>query len=586
MQPLPVIVGTGLTGCAISRALSRAGIDHLLVGPPPDPEGPRLGESLNLEGSLDILDYFPELQAAYTAKSAVTSHLGDIEVRCDLNMQRSRTSAAFYAAIGYKRPPEAFLHVDRRGFDAAAFASVLASPHCRHVDGRVEAVDHDPASDRVTRIVLDGGRELRSSTIFDATNHVRAIARHLGLELTTLGPAQRAVYGHYTFDGEVTDDERLWLTTHVVRLEPARDGVDGLAWYIPLRDGIASFGVGVDLGHGGDDRTLLDLAYAAIERRAIVPAGRFRGPDKVRTLPRYDHFMYARAFGGNWLLAGGTFCTTWFPAASGISSGFAAANVAPDFVRDPAAHGPAYETILRTLERPHGVFEWIRRVDPSTTSCGEVERRADTLVEQSVIRLLMTVQLRPQRVRGAVSGAIERLIRRHGFDPSGICLRVNRPADAAARLATLAQVLEVFAGQRPLAAIDGLIHRDVVVHIDRLRFTGLGGWKKWARHSHATWPFEQLRFEVVDHTYDPAADRLEVGIAAVAVENGVERRSAAERFVYRFEGDMVREIWTSRRNYSFLYGAKFARLPGFAAHVARLMWWNRRHPEAGASLSG
>src|SRR5947209_3493390 len=45
----PVILGAGLTGLAISRALSAAGITHMLVGDRPA-ETPRLGESLNAEG--------------------------------------------------------------------------------------------------------------------------------------------------------------------------------------------------------------------------------------------------------------------------------------------------------------------------------------------------------------------------------------------------------------------------------------------------------------------------------------------------------------------------------------------------------
>src|SRR5262245_40319780 len=56
----PVILGAGLTGLAISRALSAAGIMHVLVGDRPT-EAPRLGESLNAEGSLEIARQFPDL---------------------------------------------------------------------------------------------------------------------------------------------------------------------------------------------------------------------------------------------------------------------------------------------------------------------------------------------------------------------------------------------------------------------------------------------------------------------------------------------------------------------------------------------
>jgi flavin-dependent dehydrogenase len=588
---LPVIVGTGLTGCAISRSLARAGIRHLLVGPPVDGEGSRLGESLNLEGSLDFIDYFPEFKAAYLAKTAVTAHVGERAIRCDLNMQRGRMSSAFYAALGYREPPDAFLHVDRAQVDAAIFRAVAGDPHCEHVDALVDGVDYDADADRVRRLDLSDGTAVAPITVFDATNHVRAVARHLGLEVEILGPAQRAVYGHLDYLGEPSCDDSMWHSTHVVRLDREGDGVDGLAWYIPLK-GLASIGVGVDRGEEGlpedelSDEELFERVVRALERRAIFPAGSFAPPTKLRAIPFYRHFLHDRAYGRNWLLAGGTFCLMWFAASAGISSGFAAAHVAPRFIRDPERYGAPYESLLKALRSPHGVFDWLRRAGP-TTPVAEIERRADMLVAQSVLRLALSVRLRPGVGRGAVAGALAKGIRGGYFDASGICLRaraVPTAADAGARLAALEEILAVFAGSRPLEEITEHIADDVVVHIDRLSFRGRGGWVKWARHSRATWPFAELRFEVESHTYDPAEDRLEVAIAAVVRDRpgGPERRSPTERFVYRFDRGRVCEIWTSRRNYTFLYGDRFARLPGFAAHIGRLLWWNLRRGDAAA----
>ena len=60
----PVILDTGLTGMAISRALAAAGMKHALVGNRPT-DAPRLGESLNAEGSLEIARQL--LSAAFLA---------------------------------------------------------------------------------------------------------------------------------------------------------------------------------------------------------------------------------------------------------------------------------------------------------------------------------------------------------------------------------------------------------------------------------------------------------------------------------------------------------------------------------------
>lgn len=575
--PIPVVVGCGLTGCAISRSLSRAGISHLIVGPAPVGDGPRLGESLNLEGSLDILEYFPELADRCISKSAVTAHLGAMEVRCDLNMQRGRASTMFYAALGYKRPPDAFLHVDRRGYDAAAFEVVRADPRCAHLDATVDAVEYDPRSDRVQALIA-GGERITPSVVFDATNHVRAVARHLDLQLTVLGPPQRSAYAHFEVVGGQAPGE-LWHTTHVVRLTKRSDDVEAMAWFIPLR-GLVSLGLGLDHGDPRDDRELVALTLAALERRGIVTPGLLRWPEEVRALPRYLHFIHDRAWGRNWMLAGGTFCVMSFAASAGVSSGFSAANCAPHFIADPTRYGPRYEALLADLRSPHEVFEWIARVDPETTTVAGFERKGGLLVERSVLRLALGIRLRPGLLRNAVAGLIAQAIRAGRFDPAGICVHARHDDDPTtreqARLDALAAILRVFAGAAPLAEIDAHLHEDVIVHIDRMRFVGASGWRKWTRHSHATWGFRSLRFETVDHRYDATADQLDVTIVAVGAREGAEQRSEAARFRYRFEGDRVREIWTSRRNYTFLYGPRFARLPGFLLHVARLSLWNLR----------
>ncbi len=595
---LPVIVGTGLTGCAISRSLSRAGVRHLLVGPAASGPGTRLGESLNLEASLDISAYFPELKAAFFSKSEVVAHVGDNEVRCDLNMRRGRLSAAFYRLLGYREPPDAFLHIDREGFDAAVFDLVVNDRHCLHIDAMVSEVDFDAKSDRIRALLLDDDREIVPLAVFDATNHVRAVARHVGLKIEVLGSPQRAVYGHLHAIDKGCCEHDCWHATHIVRLDRAADGVDGLAWYIPLR-GKISVGVAVDRSDeaGGEsaserqqspeerlgDRELLERVVSALERREIMPAGVFAAAAEVRAIPYYRHFLHDRAYGRNWMLAGGTFCLMWFAASAGISSGFTAANVAPNFLREPRRFGGAYESILRGLRAPHGVFEWLRRTDPGKCELAELERRADVLVSQSVLRLAESVALQPGFARRALAGVLGGAIRGERFDASGICVRargkaLQSAANAESRLQVLSSLLDVFAGLEPLSTTDSCLDEHVVVHIDRLRFSGRRAWLKWARHSRATWPFAELRFEIVRHRYDEEKDQLEVWIQARVRDRPgeQERRSQSERFVYRFEDGLIREVWTSRRNYTFLYGRRFATLPGFVAHVTRLVWWNLR----------
>lgn len=584
---LPVIVGTGLTGCAISRSLARAGVDHLLVGPAPGPRRPRLGESLNLEGSLDILAYFPEFADAYLAKSAVNAHIGDLQLRCDLNMDRGAASTLFYRVLGYPEPPKAFLHVDRKDLDERIFAAVCDDARCTWLDAFVQSVEYDRTGDRVVALALSDGQALVPSFVWDATNHVGAVARHLELEKELIGTPRRAVYGHYTVADEAlpTGDPHLRHTTHLVRLDAVNDGLEALVWYIPLGEEI-SVGVVTAADEGSPAETLMERGVARLVARGLVPEGALVGPDQARKPMVYQHYEHDRAYGSNWLLAGGTFCLMAFGTSAGVSTGFAAATCAPGVLNDVERFAAPYEELLKNLRRPHGIFDWLENVDPASTSQQELEEKGGVLVAQSVRRLALTVQLTPKPVRSSVARFLQRAIEKDWFDPAGICVRVAAPGPRGAlvekRSATLATLLEAFAGQRSIEEGEAVLAPDVQVHMDGLSFRGRDGWSTWARHSHATWGFDALRFEQVGQRFDPVTDRLDVDLVAVITEGGVERRSPSATFGYRFEGEQVVEIWTRRSNYTALYGERFGTALGFAAHLAKMQLWARSQRRAAA----
>src|SRR5689334_25053275 len=114
---LPVIIGSGLTGLSISHYLSRAGIDHVMIGRPPE-MSPRLGESLNLEGTLLLWETFPELSRFFFPKRDALGFFGDYEVVCDFEVSQRAVSRAIFRSLGYAAVTE-FLQVDRIGFDDA-----------------------------------------------------------------------------------------------------------------------------------------------------------------------------------------------------------------------------------------------------------------------------------------------------------------------------------------------------------------------------------------------------------------------------------------------------------------------------------
>jgi hypothetical protein len=88
---VPVVIGSGLTGLSISHRLSRASIDHVLIGRRPD-MSPRLGESLNLEGTLLAWEMFPQLSRFFFPKARVLGYLGAHEVICEFEVSRRLVS--------------------------------------------------------------------------------------------------------------------------------------------------------------------------------------------------------------------------------------------------------------------------------------------------------------------------------------------------------------------------------------------------------------------------------------------------------------------------------------------------------------
>ena len=95
-----MVIGSGLTGLSISHYLSRASIDHLVIGRRPD-DSPRLGESLNLEGTLLLQEAFPQLSRYFFPKRDALGYFGDYEVVCDFEVSQRAVSRAIFRSIGY-----------------------------------------------------------------------------------------------------------------------------------------------------------------------------------------------------------------------------------------------------------------------------------------------------------------------------------------------------------------------------------------------------------------------------------------------------------------------------------------------------
>src|SRR5438105_7055347 len=151
-QMQPVIIGSALSGMSVSRTLSKAKIPHILVGSPPN-SLPRLGESLNLEGTLGLWELFPELSKYYFRKDVAVGYVGDFVFSCSFVLGGSKVNEYFFKFLGYT-VPDVFLQFDRLGFDATLYKATVASNYCTPIEAKVTTIDYNATSDCVEAIHL------------------------------------------------------------------------------------------------------------------------------------------------------------------------------------------------------------------------------------------------------------------------------------------------------------------------------------------------------------------------------------------------------------------------------------------------
>jgi flavin-dependent dehydrogenase len=401
---LPVVIGSGLTGLSISHYLSRASIDHAVIGRRPD-NSPRLGESLNLEGTLLLQEAFPELARFFFPKRDALGFFGGYEVVCDFEVSQRAVSRAIFRSLGYA-PATEFLQVDRLGFDAALWDLATSSAHCTVLDAQVAELELDEPADRFTGIRLADGTWLRPSYVFDATNHGRLLGQRAKVGYRTLGVPQRVAYTHYHLAPDASPDAEPWeLSTAVIRLTPARDGVDAMAWCIPL-GGYVSVGVSASATEAAlDDDALQERAAAALARHGIDFRRRFSRRAELKAL-RHSYFAYDRAWGANWLLAGPSFCQVWWLAGAGVGTALTAAQLAPRILEEPHRWGAEYDHYMKQLLPIQDTFDYFVYTPPERYELEALHRYSDRFVKTSLVRLAGSTRMRDSRLGTFLAPAI------------------------------------------------------------------------------------------------------------------------------------------------------------------------------------
>ncbi len=400
MTTRPIILGAGISGLSISRALARAGLEHDLIGPAPLP-GLRPGESLDLAGTVAALDMFKGLERFFRPKRAVTFTLGRQIAHVPVRVTERRATRSLLAAMGLDAPDE-LLHIDRSGFDVALHAEVVDHPCCHWNATSVERLEAD--GDRVVRVVLRDGSCVEPSFVFDASGPAALMSRALDLPRVVEGRKQRLVMGHV----EMPQDAGRWSeATTLHRLSRGLHGLMAGVWCIPLAPRVS---VGItapaEEATAWSDRELFEGAVAGLDEIGI--------PLRVGETPMlggtFDYARTTRPRGENWLQVGPAHRLIWWPSGAALGSILLCAWLAPEFVkgssRADALH-QRYDALLSSTHRQmDAMMDW---ADPDFD--GQALRRAVApLVRGNMARAAVMAQVGGGWAQNTVAGLVERVV--------------------------------------------------------------------------------------------------------------------------------------------------------------------------------
>jgi flavin-dependent dehydrogenase len=562
---LPVILGSGLTGMSISTTLSRAGVDHVLVGGPPGTL-PRLGESLNLEGTLLLREMYPELSRYFFPKRIVAGYLAGYRLTCDFDVAERLVSRVMFRALGYRAVGE-FLQFDRLGFDAALWEQTAASPRCTVVDAKVAGLRYDAAGDAFSGVELADGTTLSPSYLFDASNHGRVLGKAAELKMDTLGEPQRVAYTHFHAPEGVPVGVDDWeRATVIVRLFRDSDSIDAIAWCIPLGRYV-SIGISLSADESdASDEELLELTERAFARYGVRYRERFSVTVPLMGL-KHQYFVYERAAGTNWLLAGPSFAQVWWMAGAGVGTALAAAQLAPRLLHDPVRWGGEYDRYMRKLVPIHGTFDYFAVTPREGYVPRELHRYSDRFTVTNLLRLAAATRLRG---RGrVVAPAVHWLFSRPGVIRD-FC-EVDRVAVETAPAPAPVPALAGVGGDR-----EALVRRLMAVIGGRAPLEDAARTDTWA-----AW-VGFIRSRGVDEL-EPVVDRVVENPDGTLTAMGRFRGTRGGRPVeggdgaatYRVEDGRIVEIWTGRRNYDLIFGWRTRHPFSWLLVLAQMALWSR-----------
>src|SRR3989304_5284907 len=114
---IPIIIGTGLTGLAISKMLSAEKIAHVLIGDAPTITPPKIGEGVEILGVYLLEKYFSEFRKYFYPKKEITYYADSAIWHTYLCGLSENDLIGQNPILKPRLKTDGFIHLDRVHFD-------------------------------------------------------------------------------------------------------------------------------------------------------------------------------------------------------------------------------------------------------------------------------------------------------------------------------------------------------------------------------------------------------------------------------------------------------------------------------------
>lgn len=376
MENIPLVIGTGLAGLAISHQLTKKQIKHVLIGKPVTVQRPKLGESVEMLGCTLLVKMFPHLKHHFYPKLGINYHLP--KSTCHFDFNRCFKIPEIIDLMEHTKYPVKFrdkyglIHVDRALFDVELFNEVCESQYCHYLSNNIIDIQYDEVSDSIKSIELDDKTRFSPSYIYDASNTARLLAKASNVENEPLSDKLRVVFTHYKKDeslGKLSGEQYPWLhVTNILRHYPETSGFKGSSWCIPVGDYI-SIGTNTDAvtSEGLTDEDILNITDK--QYKAVNVDYRQVYKDTTHTVSYSGNFhCHRKVYGKNWIMCAGAAAQTWYTAQTGVEASLLIANIADRLLSHPKYYGEYYSKFISRQIDMHKIHDWLHLHDAEEVS--------------------------------------------------------------------------------------------------------------------------------------------------------------------------------------------------------------------------